>query len=232
MSAREDVFRNIRRSLGVTGAETIRRQIVSERIERAPRGVVPARGQVSGDALTALFRRQAEAALATVAEVGSAPEVPQAIAEFLRNHNLPAAIRMGTDERLTRMPWDRTGLAVSRGASEGADTNAVSHAFAGVAESGTLVLVSGPDNPTTLNFLPDNHIVVLQAKDLAGAYESVWSRIRAAYGKGTMPRSVNWITGPSRSGDIEQTMLLGAHGPRRLHILLVRESPEGSGAGT
>jgi L-lactate dehydrogenase complex protein LldG len=51
----------------------------------------------------------------------------------------------------------------------------------------------------------------------------VWARIRYAYGKGGMPRTVNWITGPSRSGDIEQTLLLGAHGPRRLHILLVRE---------
>src|SRR5215218_7106700 len=133
MSAREDIFRNIRRSLGVTGTEKIRGQIVSQRIDQAPPGVVPARGQVSGEALIALFRAQAEAALATVADLASAQDVPRAISDYLRDHNLPPAIRIGSDERLTSLPWEATGLAVSHGRSEGADLNAVSHAFAGVA---------------------------------------------------------------------------------------------------
>jgi L-lactate dehydrogenase complex protein LldG len=223
MSARDDVFANIRRSLGVKGSETIRRQMVADRLERAPKGVVPARGQVSGEERLALFRLQAEAALATVTEVAGAAEVPQSIALFLRNHNLPATLRMGSDPRLDRMPWAETALEIARGPSAGSDLNAVSHAFGAVAESGTMVLVSGSDNPSTLNFLPDNHIVVVAAKDIAGDYESVWSRIRFAFGKSTMPRTVNWITGPSRSGDIEQTMLLGAHGPRRLHIVVVKD---------
>lgn len=223
MSARDDVFANIRRSLGVKGSETIRRQMVAERMERAPKGVVPARGQVSGEERIALFKLQAEAALATVTEVASAAEVPQSIALFLRNHNLPATLRMGDDPRLEKMPWAETTLEMSHGPSEGRDLNAVSHAFGAVAESGTLVMVSGHENPSTLNFLPDNHIVVVSAKDIAGDYESVWNRVRFAFGKSTMPRTVNWITGPSRSGDIEQTLLLGAHGPRRLHIVVVRD---------
>ncbi|RDI57835.1 LutC/YkgG family protein [Microvirga subterranea] len=223
MSARDDVFANIRRSLGVKGSETIRRQMVAERLERAPKGVVPARGQVSGEERIALFKLQAEAALATVTEVASAAEVPQSIALFLRNHNLPATLRMGDDPRLEKMPWDETTLEMSHGPSEGRDLNAVSHAFGAVAESGTVVMVSGHENPSTLNFLPDNHIVVVSAKDIAGDYESVWNRVRFAFGKSTMPRTVNWITGPSRSGDIEQTLLLGAHGPRRLHIVVVRD---------
>jgi len=70
-------------------------------------------------------------------------------------------------------------------------------------------------------FLPDNHIVVIAAEDVAGDYETVFARIRDTYGKGEMPRTVNLITGPSRSADIEQTLLLGAHGPRRLHIVVV-----------
>jgi len=81
--------------------------------------------------------------------------------------------------------------------------------------------LSGPANPTTLNFLPDNHIVVLKRADLVGDLESLWSRLRQRFGAGTLPRTVNLITGPSRSADIEQKMLLGAHGPRRLHILIV-----------
>ena len=71
MSARDDILGSIRRSLGVSGTETIRRQMVVDRLERGPRGVIPQRGQVSGDARLALFRLQAEAALATVTDVES-----------------------------------------------------------------------------------------------------------------------------------------------------------------
>ncbi len=222
-SAREDILSNIRRSLGVRGDERTRRAIVDERIERSPKGLIPARGQVSGKERIELFIAQAHAAQATVSHVADASEAPAAIADYLRSHNLPATLRMGDDPRLQDMPWGETTLEISRGVSDGSDLNGLSHAFGGVAETGTLVMVSGPDNPSTLNFLPDNHIVMVQAKDLQGDFEEVWSRIRFAYGKGEMPRTVNYITGPSRSGDIEQTILLGAHGPRRLHIVLVGE---------
>lgn len=221
-TARTDIFSSIRRSLAVKGDERTRLQIVAERLDRAPKGVIPARGQVSGEALVEVFRAQAEAALATVRVVDSVAEVPRAVAEFLRDHNLPATLRMGDDPRLKAMPWGETALEMSQGRSDGHDLNAVSHAFGGVAESGTAVMVSGPENPSTLNFLPDNHIVVVAAKDIAGDYERVFAKLRATYGKGQMPRTVNFITGPSRSGDIEQTLLLGAHGPRRLHLVVVK----------
>ena len=219
--ARADIFANIRRSLGVSGQEAPRRAATQERLERAPKGLVPQRGQVSGADRIALFRKQAEGVQATVADVDSISDAPAAVAQYLRDHNLPAAIRMGADLRLKMMPWSDTALDVKQGVSDGHDLNGVSHAFSGVAETGTLVMTSGPDNPTTLNFLPDNHIVVLSAADLQGDYESVFDRLREAYGKGVMPRTVNMITGPSRSADIAQTMLLGAHGPRKLHIVVV-----------
>ena len=221
-TARTDIFSSIRRSLAVKGDERTRLQIVAERLDRAPKGVIPGRGQVSGEALVEVFRAQAEAALATVRVVDSVAEVPRAVAEFLRDHNLPATLRMGDDPRLKAMPWGETALEMSQGRSDGRDLNAVSHALGGVAESGTAVMVSGPENPSTLNFLPDNHIVVVAAKDIAGDYERVFAKLRATYGKGQMPRTVNFITGPSRSGDIEQTLLLGAHGPRRLHLVVVK----------
>jgi L-lactate dehydrogenase complex protein LldG len=130
---------------------------------------------------------------------------------------------MGEDQRLAAMPWGETALELSHGASDGHDLNGASAAFAAVAESGTLALCSGADNPTTINFLPDNHFVVVFARDVVADYESVWRSLRARYGKGAMPRTLNFVTGPSRSADIEQTLLLGAHGPRRLHIVVVRE---------
>ena len=100
------------------------------------------------------------------------------------------------------------------------DEACVSHAFAGIAETGTLALLSGPDNPTSLNFLPEHHIVVIEAKDMAGDMETVLARLKKASSKHGLPRTLNLVTGPSRSGDIEQTIILGAHGPRALHIVI------------
>lgn len=223
MEAREGVMASIRRSLGVTGQEKPRRAAVDARLSAAPRGVVPARGQIGLQERLALFQRQAEAAAATVAIVDGPDAVPGEVARFLRDGNLPATLRMGADARLDAMPWKETALTLQRGASLGDDPNAVSYAIGAVAESGTLALVSGPDNPTTLNFLPDTHVVVVAATDIAGDYETVLDGVRAAAGGGgQMPRTVNFITGPSRSADIEQTLILGAHGPRRLHIVVVK----------
>jgi len=219
--SRETILASVRRSLGVSGQERPRLSAVDERIAKAPRGVIPARGQGDRAAKLAKFIEMTAVAQASLSEVASAADVPQAVAAFLREHNLPATIRRGDDERLAAMPWQNTTLAVAGGPSDGQDLNAVSHALAGIAETATLVLTSGRDNPTTLNFLPDNHIVVVDAKDIAADYETMWDELRRRYGKGEMPRTVNWITGPSRSADIEQTLLLGAHGPRRLHVIVV-----------
>jgi L-lactate dehydrogenase complex protein LldG len=170
-----------------------------------------------------------EAANGSVEEIADAGDVPGAIAALLRTHNLPMAVRRGADPRLAALPWERARtLEVAVGPTDGKDLAAVSHAFGAVAESGTLMLVSGPDNPTTLNFLPDTHIVIVDAKDVAGDYETLWRRLRETFGDGLMPRTVNLITGPSRSADIEQTLILGAHGPRRLHVVLVGAAEEGA----
>jgi L-lactate dehydrogenase complex protein LldG len=163
----------------------------------------------------------AEKVKASITRVPDETRIPEAIAGYLRAHNLPAAVRMGDDPLLTGLPWAKTTISVKRGPADETDTTGVSHAAAGVAETGTLVLTSGKDNPTTINFLPETHVVIVKAADIAGDYETVWTRLRAEFGKGALPRTVNWITGPSRSGDIEQTILLGAHGPRRLHIVVV-----------
>jgi L-lactate dehydrogenase complex protein LldG len=221
MSARDAILGRVRKSLGARPSDVGRRAIVIARLEGAPRSVVPARGALPPAERTALFRRKAEEAAATVAEVASAVDVPEAVADYLRGRNLPAAIRIGADPLVAGMPWERTQIEVSHGRSHGDDLATVSHAAAGVAETGTLVLASGPDNPTTLNFLPEHHIVVLNAADVAGDFETVWDRLRERYGKGQMPRTVNLVTGPSRSADIEQTLLLGAHGPRSLHVIVV-----------
>jgi L-lactate dehydrogenase complex protein LldG len=224
MSARATLLASIRQSLGVTGDEPARRAAVAERIAQHPRGVIPARGQLAPQERVKLFAEMVEAAAGTATILPSAADVPGAVAALLRRHNLPMQVRRGDDARLAALPWERERtLEVSTGASDGHQLVSVSYAFAGVAETGTLVMASGPDNPTTLNFLPDTHIVVVDAKDVAGDYETVWARVRETFGIDALPRAINMITGPSRSADIAQILILGAHGPRRLHVLVVGE---------
>ena len=219
MSDRAKIFAAIRRALGVTGAEASRRRAVDARLADPPESVIPARGQTADR--VALFRAEAERVFATVEVLAAAADIPARIADFLRAKNLPPRLRMGADPYLAALPWAATALTLDEGRADGGDRVGLSHAFAGIAETGTLALVSGPDNPTTLNFLPETHIVVVEAQKILGDYETFWQDLRAAYGAGAMPRTVNFITGPSRSADIEQTLLLGAHGPRALHILIV-----------
>jgi L-lactate dehydrogenase complex protein LldG len=222
VSARDLVLDSIRRSLGVNGSEAKRRAAVKQRLARHPRGIVPARGQLKPAERVKLFARMVEEAGGGVRALASIDEVPAAVADYLRSKNLPMRLRRGADPRLDAIPWKNVRtLDVTVGRSDGRQQTAISHAFAAAAETGTLVLLSGSDNPTTLNFLPDHHLVVIDAKDIAGDYETVWQRLRKEYGEGVMPRAVNMITGPSRSGDIEQTQIFGAHGPRSLQVFVV-----------
>jgi L-lactate dehydrogenase complex protein LldG len=222
MNGRDQMLAKVRRALGASGDEPDRKRAVAERLARPKSNTIPQRGQRDREGRVALFRDMAERVSASVERLASPGDVPAAIAEYLRGHNLPMQVRTGADPMVDDLPWARAPhLERLIGASDGRDAVAVSHAMGGVAESGTLVLVSGPDNPTTLNFLPDTHIVLVSADDIAGDYEAVWARIRERYGAGAAPRTINLVTGPSRSADIEQTLILGAHGPRALHIMIV-----------
>ncbi len=220
MSAREQILSSLRRSLHVTGREAPRRAAVESRLADHPAGVIPARAKGDEGARLACFRDELLRSGATLAAVASAAEAPAEVARYLSEANQPATLRMGDDARLAALPWGDTAIEITRGASDGQDVNAVSAVFAAIAETGTVMLVSGADNPTTLNFLPENHIVVVFAEDVVADLESAFAKLRERYGA-VPPRTQNFITGPSRSADIEQTLLFGAHGPRRLHVVLV-----------
>jgi len=222
MSARDTILGKVRHADHAGPADAARRKAVEERLKKAAPGVVPARGQLPPAGRVALFAEMAQKLSATVEHVRKSADVPQVITEYLRGRNLPSAVRMGADPRLAAMPWAKQrALELRFGPSDGDDEAGVSHATAAIAETGTLVMTSGAENPTTINFLPEHHIVVVDAADIEGDLETVLARIRKAYGKGKMPRTVNLISGPSRSGDIEQKIILGAHGPRALHIIVV-----------
>ncbi|MDE2227566.1 MAG: lactate utilization protein [Alphaproteobacteria bacterium] len=196
---------------------THRRNLIPERAR-----TLPPRGQVE------LFVTMAEAVNATVTRVKDARDVPAAIAEYLARFNLPQRLVRAPDPVLDELPWSgRPLLETRRGVAEDSDLVGVTACFAAIAETGTLMLHSGAAGPTRNNFLPDTHIAVVRGDQVVAAYEDGWDRLRAARGGAdggvAMPRTVNFITGPSRTADIEQKIELGAHGPRRLHIVLVED---------
>lgn len=203
MSARDAIFKRLRRP----SAEGARSAPPTQRPR--PRLAKQGAGQ--------RFVEQLKAAAATVAVVGNWSEVGEAVALYLHGAGRPLRLTRSDDPQLDAVAWP-DGMQVERMHGKRNPDVALSMAFAGVVETGSLVLRSGPLNPTTLNFLSDIHIVAVSARSLVLHLEDVWPKLRdAGFG-----RAVNFITGPSRTADVEQTMQLGAHGPRRLHVIIVK----------
>lgn len=222
MSGREEVLAAVRDAvrrspLGRRGGEEGGRG--SGPRTRAP-GPVPARARVSGEERVELFIDQATAVQTTVERLDSTAEVPGAAAAYLEEAGLgpEVAVRGG----LGSLDWE--AAAVAPGGDPAADgTPAVLPAYAGVAETGSLCLTSD-EAPLRAAFLPAALLVVLREDDLFGSYEELWRRGREEWGE-ALPSTVVLVAGPSRTADIQQSLVLGAHGPRRLHVFLVRQPP-------
>ncbi|HEX9447406.1 MAG TPA: LUD domain-containing protein [Dongiaceae bacterium] len=210
MNDRETILQTIR----------TRKRLSGSPLEAGP---VPARGQITGAARRELFLKMAQAAAATIDIVDDPSDIPERISRYLASQNLPPRLVLSSDPAIANLPWaDFPLLAHRTGPATGQDHAALTRAFAAVAETGTLALLSGPETPTTLNFLPEHCLVLLSASAICGTYEELWQKLRGATEGGVhWPRTVNLVTGPSRSADIEQKLLMGAHGPVKLHILLL-----------
>ena len=220
MTARDDILGGIRRALRRGPLPASAAAELAERVAAHRRNLVPARAAaLDRSARIDLFVAMAEEVQTTVARVFSEADIPAEVARYLAAENLPAELVMAPDPALNAVPWEaRPLLRIRRGRAEAGDAVSLTPCLAAVAETGTLMLVSGAETPTTLNFLPETHIVVVRAGQVVAGYEDGWDLVRS---RGAMPRTVNLITGPSRTGDIEQRIQLGAHGPRRLHVVLL-----------
>jgi L-lactate dehydrogenase complex protein LldG len=221
--SRDAILNAVRRGLkrGPLPADQI--AMLRGRMELHPRHLIPARSRLPHVEQVDLFVRNVEKEFGSVIRVPDLESVPAAVADFLAAQNLPTSFVMAPHPDLRAVPWsNRPLLTIREGRAQATDQVSVQHAFAGIAETGTLMLPSAPERPTTLNLLADMEIVVLRASRLVGAYEEAWDLLRADMGG--MPRNVMLVTGPSRSADIEQTLELGAHGPRQLHVVLVEDA--------
>jgi hypothetical protein len=160
-------------------------------------------------------------ASASHAEIDGTGGIITAVADYLRWQNLPTCLAAAPHPLLAGLAWPEAWQVASRH-GQGDDRVGLGVAFCGIAETGSLMLLSGPESPTTLNFLPDDFLCLLPASRILPRMEDAWDLLRAE--RGAPPRAVNIISGPSRTADVEQTIQLGAHGPRRLHVLLLQDS--------
>jgi L-lactate dehydrogenase complex protein LldG len=227
---REAIIGAIRRGLKRGELPEDQKLGLRARLAAHPRHLIPARAQLPRPEQVALFLRNVEKEFGTTARVAALADVPGAVAEYLAANNLPSDLAIAPHPELESIDWtQRPLLSLRPGRAQASDQVCLTHGYAAVAETGTVMLPGTPQRPTTLNLLGDTAIIVLRASRVVGWMEAAWDLIRAEHRDektgGFMPRNIMWVTGPSRSADIESTLELGAHGPRRLHVVLVDDDP-------
>ena len=207
MTAREAILGSIHSALGRGPLDAMQRATLDARV---PTHTRPAQDEDPVER----FVRKFESRAGTVVRVAGRNDVTAAVEAYRAKHELGKKAAVGGALRDLRWPAD---WQVHHGAAGIEEALSVTTCFSAVAETGSLIFASGPDNPITHNFVPDDHIVVLQRSQIVEYFEDTWMLLRQR----GMPRATNIVSGPSRTADVEQTIQLGAHGPRRVHVILV-----------
>ncbi|HVS56955.1 MAG TPA: lactate utilization protein [Casimicrobiaceae bacterium] len=236
-SSRDTVLGRVRQALGKTGADPAAMADAQAYLDAHARGPAPA---FDADRILRFIRRAGDME-STVAHVSRRDEIPAAVAAYLDALELAPALVAPLSSQLgsqlssqlsSRNPhrgvcwpefadldWAQAGLSVEARPTVGDDRLGITGVFCAIAETGTLVVLSGADTPTATTLLPDTHVAIVSANRIVDTMEDAFALIRKE--RGSLPRAINMISGPSRTGDIEQTIVLGAHGPFRVHILVV-----------
>ena len=214
MAARESILGKIRRRQQRGGSSPASAELeqMTTYLRRRPRGPLPP----LGEDLVVRFLSRAEASATSVERVAGEAQVPAAVARYLDARQLSKSGCVWPS--LARLDWSAAGLELEARAARGEDLLGVTGVFCALAETGTLVVASGADTPSSVSLLPETHVAVVPLERLVAHMEDAWELLRAEFGH--LPRAVNFISGPSRTADIEQTIVLGAHGPARVHVIL------------
>lgn len=211
MNARDRILGKIRnaQSRVRTGIQT---EPIDNHLARHPRGPLPP----PLDNLLACFKERAIKLSSDVLETNERMEVPILLANYLSERKLPMSGVCWPS--LAELPWSAAGLEMQSRPAKNQDLVGVTGAFCAIAETGTLMMLSGPETPATTSLLPETHVAVLDPGRIVATMEDAWDLMRTEYKQ--PPRAVNFISGPSRTADIEQTVTLGAHGPYRVLLIL------------
>lgn len=212
--ARSTILERIRKANHGHGNPPTVPDSLEQRLHKTPRGPLPQWTEEH----ESRFITQLQKAGGTLNKIHQTNEVITEVTAYLNHHDLPHTLVSASSTLLNDLVWP-DNMVVERRPVEANDVTVITEAYAAVAETGSIVLCSSQDTPTTFNFLPDNFLCVVQNNRIAAHTEDIWDRVRQE--KNKLPRAINFITGPSRTADVEQTIQIGAHGPRRLHVLLL-----------
>jgi L-lactate dehydrogenase complex protein LldG len=219
--ARDAVLSRVRKALGKTGdraAAQVEAEAYIATHGHGPRPAMPAD-------LVDRFLGRATDMQSTVERLADRRDIPPAVARYVDALDLPPALAAQKSHagvcwpEFADLDWAGAGLAIEARPTAGHDRLGITGAFCAIAETGTLVVLAGADTPTATTLLPDTHIAVVRADRIVSGMEEAFALVRRE--RGSLPRAVNLISGPSRTGDIEQTIVLGAHGPFRVHVLVL-----------
>lgn len=214
MSSREDILGRVREQLGrsddnaTVAGHGIDAWLVARRQGPRPGAVEDLLGR---------FKEKSEALSTTVDVIDDWSAVPVAVARYLTANHLP--MRAVGWPLLADQSWPAAGIEFATRGAVDADLVGITGCFCAIVETGTLMLLSGPDTPASVSLLPETHIAIVAASRIVPGMEEAWNFARIELAE--LPRAVNFISGPSRTGDIEQTIVLGAHGPYRVHVVVV-----------
>ena len=220
-NARDAILGRVRKALARTGDRAAARAEALAYVaahRHGPRPRMP-------DDLVARFIQRATDMESTIARVADLQAIPAAVARYVDALDLPASLAAQKSHAGVCWPefaafdWAGAGLSIAARPTQGDDGIGITGCFCAIAETGTLVVLSGAETPTATTLLPATHVAVLRADRIVSGMEEAFALIRRE--RGQVPRAINLISGPSRTGDIEQTVVVGAHGPFRVHILVV-----------
>ncbi|HMN36182.1 MAG TPA: LUD domain-containing protein [Hyphomicrobium sp.] len=206
-SAREEILARIKAATAATGD----RDAVAAWDETRPVSVRP---ELPGD-IAAYFRAKAEANQISVQELPGLDRVPAAVALILAGANLPPDICVAP--ALRGLPWPST-MEVRSAKARIDEKLTVTQAVAAIAETGSVVLCSGDEGPSSLNYAAEIHVVVLDPADIMPYLEDGLAKVKAACDP--WPRAVNVVSGPSRTADVAGIVVRPAHGPKSVHLLI------------
>lgn len=192
------------------------------RVATPPKHPLPARARTGPGEARAQFTVHLEAQGVTVTGVADTGGVPAAIKTYLATCNPDAEITHGSDPWLEALEWQREP-DLKRRLWRAGDIPVVglSRAAAGAGETGTLVMASGGDNPATLYYLPETHIVAIEAAKIFAATEEAIAAVRQLNRPLGLPRTMALISAASRTADVGGKLVRGAHGPKRLAVIIV-----------
>ncbi len=216
MSARENILARIRAQSGRTGATATATELAGVRshIAQRIRGPLPS---IASDAPITRFVAECERLKSTVDEVAHIDDVPQALAGYLKQNSLEVPV-VGWPS-LSNLDWSGSGIDYQNRLANGDDLIGVTDCFCAIGETGTLLLLSSRVTPKLHALLPETHVCIVSKSRIVATMEDAFQLLRDEHG--ALPRSTFFVSGPSRTADIEQTIVIGAHGPYRVHVVLV-----------